>query len=139
MCRSQRKAEALCNDGVDNDTDGVADCQDPDCVGFASETNCTDGLDDNCNGLVDCADSACGGAACASLAIGKPCSASTQCASGTCLTELAKGWPSGSCVGAANGCSLDAGVSVGCPSGSACLADQFKTLRQDGEYRREEC
>lgn len=75
-CRPPRQAEDLCarpegladddpwdccDDGVDNDGDGLVDCVDPDCCG--PETRCSDGVDDDGDGLVDCADPDCCGEA----------------------------------------------------------------------------
>ncbi len=53
---------ALCIDAVDNDDDGLIDCEDADCNAFcdeAGETNCFDGDDDDSDGEIDCADSDC--------------------------------------------------------------------------------
>ncbi|MBI3178535.1 MAG: hypothetical protein HYZ27_02670, partial [Deltaproteobacteria bacterium] len=133
-CRAGAKAETACADAVDNDGDGLTNCADPDCSNVGAESSCGNGADDNCNGLVDSADTACGSdPACMSLALGKPCSANGQCASGRCFTESGSRWPSGACVGAANGCALDAGVSWGCPSGAVCMADGF------GRFCRQAC
>jgi hypothetical protein len=45
-----------CDDGLDNDCDGLVDAADPDCTGCTSsmepDDNC-DGFDDDCNGLID--------------------------------------------------------------------------------------
>jgi hypothetical protein len=49
---------AQCLDGLDNDCDGLIDCQEPDCAGANVET-CDNGIDDDCDGLVDCEDSDC--------------------------------------------------------------------------------
>ena len=55
----------ICDDGIDNDNDGLVDCSDvdcfgdPACVGPAFEFNCSNGLDDDLDGLVDCADFDC--------------------------------------------------------------------------------
>lgn len=70
----------ICNDGVDNDEDGLVDCDDPDCqvdndndghnalpcgddcddndpgVNPAAQEICDDGKDNDCDGLVDCDD-----------------------------------------------------------------------------------
>jgi hypothetical protein len=51
--------ETLCGDGVDNDGDGGADCDDLDCA--CGELFCDDGVDDDGDGLVDCEDAACAG------------------------------------------------------------------------------
>jgi hypothetical protein len=48
-----------CSDGQDNDCDGLADANDPDCT--VPLEVCDNGLDDNSNGLVDCEDPQCKG------------------------------------------------------------------------------
>ena len=132
-CVARVKAETTCSDGLDNDGDGLTDCVDPDCAGVGSESSCTDGRDNNCNGLVDCADPACSGTpTCTNLAVGQACASNGQCASQVCRTEASSGWPSGACVAGVNTCSRDAGVSVGCPSGSVCTSDQFGTFCRQG-------
>lgn len=59
-------AESACNDGIDNDQDGMVDCQDLDCWAkanceFKEEWNCSDGLDDKGDGAADCLDIECQG------------------------------------------------------------------------------
>ncbi len=54
----------FCNDGVDNDGDGLTDCLDNDC---SSDSNCAvevcdNGIDDDGDGLADCVDDDCSGA-----------------------------------------------------------------------------
>lgn len=54
----------LCSNGLDDDGNGLADCQEPGCTtgGFCSESSlaaCSNGLDDNNNGLIDCSDPDC--------------------------------------------------------------------------------
>jgi hypothetical protein len=55
----------VCNDGVDNDCDGLIDCADSDCSAnpacapICMPEVCNDGLDNDCDGFVDCADSDC--------------------------------------------------------------------------------
>ena len=54
----------ICDDGVDNDLDGLVDCADPDCIGFPNcfegdTVTCTDGIDNDNDGATDCADSDC--------------------------------------------------------------------------------
>lgn len=56
--------EALCSDGIDNDTDGAIDLNDTDCAAFLpavenTEALCKDGLDNDGDGLVDLLDSDC--------------------------------------------------------------------------------
>ena len=49
-----------CDDRADNDGDGLADCEDPECP-FVRCTDeiCDDGIDNDLNGLVDCEDRRC--------------------------------------------------------------------------------
>jgi hypothetical protein len=86
--------ETVCNDGLDNNADGNADCADADCnlqacrtstgaAGTCSanvcvaavctpnetpETTCNNGVDDDCDSLVDCADTDCDGRQCGATA-----------------------------------------------------------------------
>ena len=50
-----------CTDTVDNDRDGLVDCDDPDCapLPFCTDEICDNEWDDNANGLTDCDDPAC--------------------------------------------------------------------------------
>ncbi len=52
-----------CDDGIDNDADGLIDCDDPDCFAdpdCQGETeDCTDGIDNDGDGLIDCDDPDC--------------------------------------------------------------------------------
>jgi hypothetical protein len=52
-----------CDDGIDNDGDGLTDCADPDCGNeprcYEDSTNCSNGKDDDNDGLVDCDDPDC--------------------------------------------------------------------------------
>ena len=53
-----------CSDGVDNDGDGLTDCEEPscNCTAPTTETNCGDGVDNDGDGLIDCQDrDDCGG------------------------------------------------------------------------------
>jgi hypothetical protein len=54
----------LCDDGVDNDGDGLTDCEDDDCAEDPAcqvdvETVCDDGVDNDGDGLTDCDDPDC--------------------------------------------------------------------------------
>ncbi len=56
-------AAEMCDNGMDDNGDGQADCNDPLC-GLAPgcvETSCTNGKDDNGDGQTDCQDQACEG------------------------------------------------------------------------------
>jgi hypothetical protein len=61
--RISHRREYVCDDGSDDDEDGVTDCEDPQCTGdpVCDELVCDDGLDDDGDGLVDCEDPACDG------------------------------------------------------------------------------
>ena len=57
--------EDLCSDGLDNDSDGLTDCADPDCLGIDSCVHnekldlCIDGIDNDGDGRTDCDDPDC--------------------------------------------------------------------------------
>ena len=46
----------VCGDGIDNNCDGLIDCEDPDCQ---IDEVCDDGIDNDCDGLIDCDDPDC--------------------------------------------------------------------------------
>lgn len=50
-----------CTDGVENDGDGLLDCEDPDCAADPAclEGDCTDGVDNDADGFLDCEDGDC--------------------------------------------------------------------------------
>ncbi len=50
-CGGGPPVEAVCEDGADNDCDGLVDCEDPDCCG---ETACDDGIDVDNDGVASC-------------------------------------------------------------------------------------
>ena len=53
--------ETLCNDKIDNDKDGLVDCDDPDCACSGQKEICDNGIDDDGDKLVDCDDPDCDG------------------------------------------------------------------------------
>ncbi len=101
--------ETICNDGSDNNGNGLIDCADPDCdqkvcslngtagtcqslvcvlptcVPTNSTEICNNGVDDNCNGLIDCQESSCDGQNCKSGYV------TFVCQSGVC-TDLSSGY-----------------------------------------------
>ncbi len=97
LCPSGQQAEASCGDGTDNDCDGLADCQDPDCLGSpcgAGQAYC------------------CGQSCVQTVAQGSCGHCSLTCPSGeACATSP---------LGAA-ACTCDAGV---CPAGWKCRTEQ---------------
>lgn len=52
-------SEYDCFDGIDNDDDGTADCDDAACAASCFELDCRDGLDGEGDGFADCDDSEC--------------------------------------------------------------------------------
>jgi hypothetical protein len=48
-----------CFDGVDNDGDAAADCDDSDCASACFELDCSDGIDGDADGAIDCVDTDC--------------------------------------------------------------------------------
>jgi hypothetical protein len=63
VCTSTEDPEVTCDDGIDNDCDGLIDAADPDCptctVTEDPEVTCDDGIDNDCDGFIDGADSDC--------------------------------------------------------------------------------
>jgi hypothetical protein len=62
VCTPTEDPEVSCNDGVDNDCDGLIDAADPDCQCTPTEdpeVTCDDGIDNDCDGLIDGADPDC--------------------------------------------------------------------------------
>jgi hypothetical protein len=56
----------ICDNGIDDDCNGLADCLDPACRNLSAcidkkKEICTNGIDDDGNGLIDCKDPACFG------------------------------------------------------------------------------
>ena len=66
-------SQEICNNGVDDNNNGLIDCADATCINdpvckAPTPEICNNGIDDNNNGLTDCADAACiGDASCRSL------------------------------------------------------------------------
>jgi hypothetical protein len=62
-CTSPKLVEVACNNGVDDDANGLTDCDDPQCqaTGRCETTKdaCTNGVDDDANGAADCEDRTC--------------------------------------------------------------------------------
>jgi hypothetical protein len=57
-CTPTEDPEVTCDDGVDNDCDGLVDGADPDCASTCTptedpEVTCDDGVDNDCDGLID--------------------------------------------------------------------------------------
>ena len=51
--------ESFCEDGIDDDHNGLTDCADPECFSPACNEICSDGWDNDSDGDVDCADADC--------------------------------------------------------------------------------
>jgi hypothetical protein len=129
-------AETNCFDGVDNDCNGLTDCQDPNCAALGlqcsttgktcgsdfqclcrkpeattGETSCGNGADDDCDGLIDCKDPDCQrlGAACAPN--GFVCTAASG---GTCACSGNGGTPQAKETSCADGFDNDCDGAVDC-------------------------
>ncbi len=69
----------VCDDGLDNDGDGLTDCVDPACAQAAicqaiAVEVCGDGLDNDGNGLTDCGDAVCAATVACSPPVAENCS-----------------------------------------------------------------
>ena len=87
--------DEICNNFVDDDSDGVVDCADPDCAWSgscqATETSCGDGVDNDGDGVHDCQDGDCfGDGSC----VGFTCDASTLLGCGDVEAGTNTGGPS---------------------------------------------
>jgi hypothetical protein len=49
----------ICGDGLDNDYDGLIDCEESECSDQELCLSCFDGIDNNGDGLADCSDPSC--------------------------------------------------------------------------------
>jgi hypothetical protein len=77
MCDCPGNGIESCNNGMDDDCDGLEDCADPNCQAVCGEI-CSDGADNNGNVLIDCADPAC--------ATGDSCGMNgLECIGGSCI------------------------------------------------------
>ena len=86
-CTITENPEVTCNDGLDNDCDGLTDGADPDCgvectVTEDPEVSCNDGLDNDCDELIDGDDPDCG--VCELGVRGDPCGSDAECCSLKC-------------------------------------------------------
>jgi hypothetical protein len=95
------ETEVFCQDGVDDDGDGAADCDDSDCrfAGLCGEYICYDGVDDDGDGATDCDDDDC-----CHLRQCR-CRCETRCEAGTTL-----------CVADEETCEAQC-----CPAGETCV------------------
>jgi len=115
-----------CQDGLDNDGDGLIDCDDTDCLvhtwcAATQETaaiNCRDGIDNDADGLIDCDDPSCG--------INDFCQACPGCLVGpTCFDDLVVN-PLNPCQVCDTTKATDAWTNddgKGCDDGSFCNGD----------------
>ena len=97
VCAPTEPTEITCDDGVDNDCDGVTDGDDPDCQCTPSEpteVTCNDGLDNDCDGLIDGDDPDCPTMACSDYSTKGACNADPACEwqgspkNGTCVEAV---------------------------------------------------
>ncbi len=116
----------ICDNGIDDNGNGLTDCADPECyyhvacIGTTPE-NCTNGIDDNGNGLTDCADpecfshSACTGTTPENCTNGIDDSGNglTDCADPECFSHAA-------CQNTCDADRIYIGSPQSCPAGSQC-------------------
>jgi FtsP/CotA-like multicopper oxidase with cupredoxin domain len=108
--------EDICDDGADDDCDGLIDAADPDCGAACiptedpEVTTCFDGFDNDCDTLTDCADGSCDGAINGTCDTGDP----GICAPGTYQ-----------CQGGAQQCVADTGPGTEGPSGDPNCSDSL--------------
>jgi hypothetical protein len=92
-------SKAVCANGIDDDKNGLTDCQDPNCwdSGDCEVTFdfCRDGIDNDNNGLVDCEQSSC--------------------------------WSTGACDAFATNCTFFPIPQSGCPVGMGCYRSSMAT------------
>ncbi|HZN93860.1 MAG TPA: putative metal-binding motif-containing protein, partial [Myxococcales bacterium] len=134
----------VCGDGVDNNCDGKADCEEAFCIGQpcgggrvctqagaceGRETLCANAVDDDLDGLIDCLDLDCLNVACDD---GDLCSTGDRCVGGQCAgMPVACSSPggnaclssSGTCNPADGGCVYPALAGQGCGGSNVCDHD----------------
>jgi FtsP/CotA-like multicopper oxidase with cupredoxin domain len=85
VCEITENPETSCDDGKDNDCDGLIDGDDDDCpvacqISEDPEISCTDGRDNDCDGLIDGDDPDCAGpAVCSDFTNRRSCNAEASC------------------------------------------------------------
>jgi hypothetical protein len=85
VCTQTESPEITCDDGIDNDCDGLVDGADTDCQctptteGPAGDATCSDGLDNDCDGLIDTDDPDCTPMDCSVYTTRNLCNAQAAC------------------------------------------------------------
>jgi hypothetical protein len=134
----------ICNDGIDNDCDGMIDCFDSDCGGTAMcESNCADGINNGGSAAIDCADPSCNHRPCSTtnawaICCGAVCTdvghdpnncglCGVVCTSGSCVAvSSSNGVHSGECTcpGGLADCPNPSGThQQACDSPPQCICD----------------
>jgi hypothetical protein len=102
----------VCNNGRDDDCDGVLDSDDPDCAGCPQfETDCANGIDDDCDSMNDDVDPDCNPGGC-----GEACPPGQYCIDDVCVSHCHDGVRNG------DESDIDCGGSCGatCEAGQSC-------------------
>jgi cysteine-rich repeat protein len=100
-CQVEGVSPEDCSDGVDNDDDGLADCDDSDCAALCVDPeDCEDGIDNDGDLAIDCADDDCRlAAACSVEVVEEDCATpgdedgngDADCDDSTCSCECGDG------------------------------------------------
>lgn len=85
-CAAPGACEEVCFDGVDNDRNGLSDCEDSACSSVCRE-NCFNNRDDDADGQVDCSDDECACGEVCGNGIDDDSSGQTDCEDPACAAE----------------------------------------------------
>lgn len=109
-CVPTGTTENVCDDGADDDCDGLVDSADPDCPRCSQfELDCSNGVDEDCDDLVDVDDPDCSPSGC-----GEACPSGYYCIDDVCVSHCNDGVRNGD----------ESAIDCGGGCGSTCQAGQ---------------
>jgi hypothetical protein len=113
----------ICDDGADNDADGLVDCEDAACdaADACLETACADGQDNEQDGAVDCFDDDCWGTG--------DCRPIVRRTAGVIYADARRSRLVNACYGTANGTTLTSQFTSSAASTSVQVRDVRGTIR----------